>query len=241
MLNLYKQFLLKNKEEFHVCGRFTLFAPYYEIIERFDIEATFPEGDYRPSYNIAPSQQVVAIINDGRKNRLGYLRWGLIPPWAKDEKSGYKMINARAETIAEKPSFRNAFKTRRCMIPADSFYEWQRKDDGKVPMRIKMKSDELFAIAGLWESWKAPDGKIVHTCTAITTEPNRLVKQIHDRMPVILRREHEAAWLDPRNKNTHFLGNILKTYDENQMDAYIVSEAVNSPRNNDESLICPIY
>ena len=110
-----------------MCGRFTLFAPYYEIIDRFDIESAFAESDYIPSYNIAPSQQVVAIINDGKKNRLGHLRWGLIPPWAKDEKIGYKMINARAETVAEKPSFRKAFQKQRCIIPADSFYEWQKE------------------------------------------------------------------------------------------------------------------
>jgi len=223
-----------------MCGRFTLFAPYYEIIERFDIESAFSESDYIPSYNIAPSQQVVAIINDGRKNRLGHLRWGLIPPWAKDEKIGYKMINARAETVAEKPSFRKAFQKQRCILPADSFYEWQRKDGEKIPMRIKLKNDELFAIAGLWESWKSPDGKIIHTCTAITTEPNDLMKPIHDRMPVILRREDEAAWLDPQNIDVDFLGNMLQPFDERQMDAYSVSSAVNSPKNNEKSLIVPV-
>lgn len=223
-----------------MCGRFTLFAPYYEIIDRFTIESAFPESDYMPSYNIAPSQQVVAIINDGSKNRLGRLRWGLIPPWAKDEKIGYKMINARAETVAEKPSFRKAFQKQRCIIPADSFYEWQRKDGAKIPMRIKLKNDELFAIAGLWESWKSPDGKVIHTCTAITTEPNALVRPIHNRMPVILKREDESAWLDPRNDNVDFLGNMLLPFDERQMDAYSVSSAVNSPKNNEESLILPV-
>ncbi len=223
-----------------MCGRFTLFAPYYEIIERFDIESAFPESDYIPSYNIAPSQQVVAIINDGRKNRLGGLRWGLIPPWAKDEKIGCKMINARAETVAEKPSFRKAFQKQRCILPADSFYEWQRKDGKKIPMRIKMKTDELFAIAGLWESWQSPDGKVIYTCTAITTEPNDLMEPIHDRMPVILKREDEAAWLNPRIDDVDFLGNMLRPFDENQMDAYSVSSAVNSPKNNEASLIVPV-
>ncbi|MGN7388386.1 SOS response-associated peptidase [Sporosarcina sp. SAFN-015] len=223
-----------------MCGRFTLFAPYYEIIDRFDIESAFAESDYIPSYNIAPSQQVVAIINDGQKNRLGHLRWGLIPPWAKDEKIGYKMINARAETVAEKPSYRKAFQKQRCILPADSFYEWQRRDGEKIPMRIRLKNDELFAIAGLWESWKSPEGKIIHTCTAITTEPNDLMKPIHDRMPVILKREDEAAWLDPRNADIDFLGNMLMPFDEEQMEAYSVSSAVNSPKNNEESLIVPI-
>lgn len=223
-----------------MCGRFTLFAPYYEIIDRFDIDSAFAESDYMPSYNIAPSQQVVAIINDGRNNRLGHLRWGLIPPWAKDEKIGYKMINARAETIAEKPSFRKAFQRQRCILPADSFYEWQRKNGEKIPIRIKLKNDDLFAIAGLWESWKSPDGKVIHTCTAITTEPNNLMKPIHDRMPVILKREDESAWLDPRNIDVDFLGNMLQPFDESQMDAYSVSSAVNSPKNNEESLIVPV-
>ncbi|WP_252502563.1 SOS response-associated peptidase [Sporosarcina sp. Marseille-Q4943] len=223
-----------------MCGRFTLFAPYYEIIDRFDIESAFSENDYIPSYNIAPSQQVAAIINDGHKNRLGHLRWGLIPPWAKDEKIGYKMINARAETVAEKPSFRKAFQKKRCILPADSFYEWQRKDGEKIPMRIKLKNDELFAIAGLWESWESPNGTVIHTCTAITTEPNELVKPIHDRMPVILRREDEAAWLDLRNDDVDFLGNMLRPFDEKQMEAYSVSSAVNSPKNNEESLIVPV-
>ncbi|MDW0117116.1 SOS response-associated peptidase [Sporosarcina thermotolerans] len=223
-----------------MCGRFTLFAPYYEIMERFRIEAAFEESDYVPSYNISPSQQVVAIINDGEKNRLGHLRWGLIPPWAKDEKIGYKMINARAETLAEKPSYRNAFSKKRCIIPADSFYEWQRKDGEKVPMRIKLKTDELFAIAGLWETWKSPDGKLIHTCTAITTEPNELVKPIHNRMPVILKKEDEGIWLDPKNTDIQTLGNLLKPFDKNQMNAYSVSSAVNSPKNNEESLILPV-
>lgn len=220
-----------------MCGRFTLFAPYFEVIERFDIVTAFAESDYIQSYNIAPSQQVAAIINDGTQNRLGHLRWGLIPPWAKDEKIGYKMINARAETIAEKPSFRKAFLKQRCIIPADSFYEWKRQDGDKIPMRIKLKSEGLFAIAGLWESWKSPEGHLIHTCTAITTKPNELMKPIHDRMPVILKKEDEAAWLNPKNTDSHFLGNMLKPFDESQMDAYAISSQVNSPKNNDETLI----
>lgn len=223
-----------------MCGRFTLFAPYYEIVKRFDIETAFAEEDYVPSYNVAPSHQVVAVINDGVQNRLGHLRWGLVPPWAKDDKIGYKMINARAETVATKPSFRNAFRMKRCILPADSFYEWQRKDGNKVPMRIKLKNDGLFAIAGLWEGWRGTDGSMLYTCTAITTEPNELMKPIHDRMPVILKKEDEAAWLDPANDDIHFLGNMLQPFDMEQMEAYIVSAEVNSPKNNNESLIVPV-
>ncbi|WP_438311681.1 SOS response-associated peptidase [Sporosarcina sp. FA9] len=223
-----------------MCGRFTLFAPYFDIIERFDIETAFKEQDYIPSYNIAPSQQVVALINDGTKNRLGYLRWGLIPPWAKDVKIGYKMINARSETLDEKPSFRNAFKKKRCIIPADSFYEWQKVGPEKVAMRFKLKSNELFGIASLWESWTSPDGNVLNTCTVITTEPNPLVGKIHNRMPVMLRPEDEADWLNPSNQDIDFLGNILRPFDENLMEVYAVSSEVNSPKNNEESLIIPI-
>jgi putative SOS response-associated peptidase YedK len=132
-----------------MCGRFTLTATFTEIIGRFEIKAAIQEEIYNPNFNEAPSQSVLSVINDGTKNRLGYLRWGLIPSWAKDEKIGYKMINARAETLTEKPSFRNAFKKKRCIVIADSFYEWKRHDNkSKTPMRIKLKSDNLFAMPG---------------------------------------------------------------------------------------------
>lgn len=138
-----------------MCGRFTITAGFSEIINRFSIQAAIGEDLYQPSYNAAPSQSVLSVINDGEKNRLGYLRWGLIPSWAKDEKIGYKLINARAETLSEKPSFRDAFRNRRCLVIADSFYEWKRHENGtKTPMRIHLKSNELFAMAGIWERWK---------------------------------------------------------------------------------------
>ncbi len=183
---------------------------------------------------------MVAIVNDGSKNRLGHLRWGLIPPWAKDEKIGYKMINARAETVSEKPSYKNAFKRKRCIIPADSFYEWKNTDNGKVPMRFKLNSNGIFALAGLWESWESPEGKTIHTCTVITTTPNELVKPVHNRMPVILKPEDEAAWLSPNFEDLDFLGNLLVPFDQGKMGAYPVSSSVNSPRNNDESLIIQV-
>lgn len=134
----------------NMCGRFTLFSEFDDIIEQFNIDQFLPEGRISPSYNVAPSQNILTIINDGSNNRLGKLRWGLIPPWAKVEKIGYKMINARAETLAEKPSFRKPLVSKRCIIPADSFYEWKRLDPKtKIPMRIKLKSSNLFAFAGL--------------------------------------------------------------------------------------------
>lgn len=220
-----------------MCGRFTLTANYEQLIDRFDVEAMLQE-EYLPNYNAAPSQSVIAVIYDGYKNRMGYLRWGLIPPWAKDMAIGYKMINARAETLSEKPSYKNAYRKKRCLIIADSFYEWKRNDNNtKTPMRIKLKSDELFAMAGLWEQWKSPDGTSVYTCTVITTTPNEMVKDIHDRMPAILKREDEKIWLDTSITNTVLLDPLLKPLDPHLMEAYEVSSLVNSPKNNTIELI----
>lgn len=224
-----------------MCGRFTLFADYNEMINRFDIEVATGQELYLPNYNIAPSYSVLSVINDGKKNRLGYLRWGLIPPWAKDEKIGFKLINARAETLAEKPSFHDAFQKRRCLIIADSFYEWKRhQDKTKTPMRIKLKSNQLFAMAGIWERWKSPSGQMTFTCSIITTTPNELMKNIHDRMPVILRQEDETTWLDPRIGDLNSLQQLLKPFPEDFMEAYEVSNLVNSPKNNSSNLIQPI-
>jgi putative SOS response-associated peptidase YedK len=221
-----------------MCGRFTLTATFEEIMDRFDIQAFLEEENYAPSFNIAPSQSVLAVINDGKTNRMGFLKWGLIPPWAKDMSIGNKMINARAETIAEKPSFRNAFKKKRCLIIADSFYEWKRHEDKtKTPMRIKLKSDELFAMAGIWEGWRTPDGKVLYSCSVITTGPNELMKDIHDRMPVILRRDDERMWLNPSISETNDLFQLLVPFDEALMESYEVSSLVNTPKNNSIELI----
>ncbi|WP_338471972.1 SOS response-associated peptidase [Niallia sp. XMNu-256] len=215
-----------------MCGRFTLTAEFSEIIDRFVIQAAIHEEIYQTSYNVAPSHSVISVINDGVKNRLGYLRWGLIPSWAKDEKIGYKLINARAETLAEKPSFRDAFRNRRCIVIADSFYEWKRHEDGtKSPMRIHLKSNELFAMAGIWERWKK-GSETIFTCSIITTAPNQMMQGIHDRMPAILEKEHEQLWLDPRVQDPDLLGECLHPYPTQQMEAYKVSNIVNSPKNN---------
>lgn len=221
-----------------MCGRYSLYTDYRTILERFDIEETsLEEGAYVPSFNVAPTQQVVAVVSGGKRNRLGLLRWGLIPPWAKDEKIGSKMINARSETVAEKPSFRNSFKKKRCLVVADSFYEWKRSDNQKTPMRIRLKSGEPFAFAGLWESWKSPDGKTINSCTILTTGPNDLMKDIHDRMPVILTKEQEKVWLDPKEHDPEVLGSLLKPFEAEMLEAYEVSDAVNSPKNNSPELI----
>jgi putative SOS response-associated peptidase YedK len=221
-----------------MCGRFTLTASVDQLIDRFDIEYFLEQEDFLPSYNIAPSQSVVAVINNGRHNKMGYLRWGLIPPWAKDMSIGHKMINARSETLLEKPSFRTAYKKKRCLIIADSFYEWKRLDEKrKIPMRIKLKSEELFAMAGLWENWQSPEGKSIFSCTVITTTPNKLVEGIHDRMPVILRPEDERTWLDPNINDTRILEPLLTPLEEKWMEVYEVSSLVNSPKNNSIELI----
>ena len=222
-----------------MCGRYSLFADYKKIEDRFG-EATFDVEEYEESYNIAPSQMILAVVNDGVKNRLGYLKWGLVPSWAKDPKIGFKMINARAETVHEKPSFREALKKKRCLIVADSFYEWKRTEDRKVPMRIKLKNNELFAMAGLWESWKSPSGELVHTCTILTTEPNDLMSTIHDRMPVILKKEDEQTWLNPAIKTIDELKPFLIPLENGLLEAYEVSDKVNSPKNNEPELIVKV-
>lgn len=218
-----------------MCGRFTLFTPLEEIIDRFAIEDPF-NGDYKLSYNIAPSQSVLSVINDGKRNRLGYLRWGLIPPWAKDRNIGYKMINARAETILQKASFKHAYRKRRCLIVADSFYEWKKGPDGKTPMRIKLKDDSPFGMAGVWEAWTSPEGEKIYSCSVITTRPNELMVDIHDRMPVILSPEDEERWLDP-HQDPALLQSCFQPFEAGKMEAFEVTADVNSPKNNSPHLI----
>jgi putative SOS response-associated peptidase YedK len=230
--------ILGNGGVAYMCGRFTLTATMEELLDRFDIGIFTDQEDYTPSYNIAPSQRVIAVINDGQKNKMGYLKWGLLPPWAKDKAFGNKLINARSESLLEKPSFRTAFQKKRCLIIADSFYEWKRGNEkNKTPMRIKLKSNQLFAMAGLWERWQSPEGTSLFTCTVITTSPNLLVKEIHDRMPVILQPKDEKIWLDPSIQDPRILMPLLVPLQENLMDAYEVSSMVNSPTHNTIDLI----
>ncbi|MFX3617135.1 MAG: SOS response-associated peptidase [Sporolactobacillus sp.] len=223
-----------------MCGRYTLIAPFVLLIERFNTPKHIDETDYQPVYNIAPGQKILAVINDGTNNRLGYLHWGLIPPWAKDKRIGYKLINARAESLAEKPSFRSAFSQKRCLIIADSFYEWKHdaeKKKTKTPFRFRLKSGELFAMAGLWERWQSPQGKQLFSCTIITTEANERMAPIHERMPVILRKEDEPLWLNPDLHAPVDLNRLLKPYDAELMEAYPVDQAVNQVKNNYPELL----
>jgi putative SOS response-associated peptidase YedK len=197
-----------------MCGRFVLLTDLSVIVKSFDIQEV--ACDYRPDHNLSPGQEIPAVIHEGR-NRLVGCRWGLIPSWAKDPSIGSRMFNARAETIAEKPSFRSAFQKRRCLIPADGFYEWQKLGKVKKPLRFSLKSGEPFGFAGLHEIWISPEKNPIHTCTIITTEPNELMRPIHDRMPVILPKQCEAAWIDPDNTKPKDLLSLLKPYPPDEM------------------------
>ncbi len=200
-----------------------------ELQNRFEFDGE--RLGYAPSYNIAPPQNVLTVVG-GEERRGGYMRWGLIPFWAKDKSIGSRMINARAETVAEKPSFRNAFKRRRCLIIADGFYEWQKVGAKKRPMRIVMQSGEPFAFAGLWETWRDPEGEVVPSCAIITTSANNLLSPIHDRMPVILPRDVEDFWLDDSVTEPDALTSVLTPYDDEEMEVYEVSPLVNSAWND---------
>ena len=188
-----------------MCGRYTLTVNIKTIAEKFGVEPTL---EAEPRYNVAPTQNVVSIMRNGTTH-LAELRWGLIPSWAKDESVGSRMINARAETLAEKSSFKGLLRSKRCLIVADGFYEWKKENGFKTPMYITMKDHEPFAFAGLWDSWKSPDGQQLRTCTIITTEPNEVVAPIHDRMPAILLPEARDAWLDTSIKDEQFLTHWL--------------------------------
>ena len=202
------------------------------------IEAYFEtanEVDWEPRYNVAPSQSVGIIRQDPIKpERLfSRARWGLIPFWAKDPSIGYKMINARSETVASKPAFREAMKSRRCLIPADGFYEWKRTEKSKQPFHFGMNDDSPFAFAGLWERWKDPTGSSVESCSILTTTPNALLADVHDRMPVILASNNYDLWLDPGLKDVNAVTEMLHPYDAHQMKRYPVSALVNMVKNDD--------
>ena len=221
-----------------MCGRFTLTADASTLQTVFDLGEA-PTG-IQARYNIAPSQPVAVITNDD-PNTLTYHQWGLIPSWAKDPKIGYKMINARSETLHEKPSFRSAYKRRRCLIPASGFYEWTQTDDGKQPYYIHLKEQPVFAFAGLWESWHSAEGDELRTCTIITGTPNALIQDLHHRMAVILRPDDYADWLDPAERSADTLAPMLQPYDAAAMDAYPVSTLVNNVKNDTPHLIEPVY
>lgn len=216
-----------------MCGRYTLITNIDRIAEAFGVAPTL---EAQPRYNIAPTQEIVTIVNNGNPH-LSLLRWGLIPAWAKDESIGSRMINARAETLAEKPSFRNLLRSRRCLVVADGFYEWQGEGKNKTPMYITLQDGQPFAFAGLWDRWKDPDGQEIHSCTIITTEPNELMAPIHNRMPAILRPKAYEDWLNPQLRDDNVLTHLLKPYPSELMTARAVSKLVNNPRNDSAALL----
>lgn len=219
-----------------MCGRFSLIEEIQTLQKIFQFEFT---SEFQPRYNIAPSQMILAVVSE-RNKRIGkYMKWGFIPYWAKDEKMAYKLINARGETIDTKNTFRNAFRKRRCLILADGYYEWKQTEHGKKPIRFIRKDQKPFAFAGLWEVW-TKENKPITTCTIITTESNELTKDVHHRMPVILHEHAYDFWLDPKNEQTNDLKQLLRPYPAEWMEKYEVSPLVNSPKNDDPSLIEPI-
>lgn len=197
-----------------MCGRFILLTDLSVIVESFGIAETACR--YRTSNNISPGQPIAAVIQDDT-TRLVNTRWGLIPSWAKDPSIGNRMFNARAETVAEKPSFKKAFQNRRCLIIADGFYEWQKMGKVKKPFYFSLKSGQPFGFAGLYDTWMSPERKPISTCTIITTQPNELVRSIHDRMPVIIPKDKEKSWIDPANDNQEMLLSLLKPYPAEEM------------------------
>ena len=217
-----------------MCGRYTLRTPVETLAEEFGISDPLPDIPTR--YNIAPTQEVAAVLEEDEERKLEMLRWGLIPSWADDPAVGNRMINARSETAAEKPSFRTAFRKRRCLILADGFYEWQKTNGGKQPYYIRMKNGSPFAFAGLWESWDKYGGEI-RSCTILTTDANEMVREVHHRMPVILPPETYDLWLDPDMWETEPLLDLLRPYPDDGMEAYPVSRFVNSPSNDDERCV----
>jgi putative SOS response-associated peptidase YedK len=222
-----------------MCGRFTLTDPDADLAVQFNLPGV-PEMS--PRYNIAPTQPVAAVRVQAAtaQREMVLLRWGLIPFWAKDLKIGARMINARSETVAEKPAFRAAFRERRCLVVADGFYEWQKQNGTKQPYFIRLQDTHPFAFAGLWEHWKGPDDTIVESCTLLTTQPNELLKPIHNRMPVILHPRDYDLWLDHEVQKAALLQHLFHPYPAGQMDAYPVSRWVNSPANDDPSCIQPL-
>lgn len=220
-----------------MCGRYAVHANVKELIELFKLKLI--EAQVQPRYNIAPTQDIPVVVETDRGRVLKSLRWGLVPHWAQDVSIGNKMINARSETLVEKPSFRSLLKSHRCVIPASGFYEWKAEAGKKTPYYIHRKDDAPFGLAGLWTEWKekGSDAPPLQTCTIITTAANELMQPIHQRMPVVLPPEACGEWLNPDNEDKEELVKLLVPYARADMEAYPVSTTVNSPQNEGEELI----
>lgn len=223
-----------------MCGRFTLSATTQVLARQFQLTVPIP---LEPRFNIAPTQQVpvVRMAPEKAQRELALLRWGLVPSWAKDLRLGARLINARAETVGEKPAFRASFRRRRCLVPADGFYEWQPVDPKqKQPHYIRRRDGGLFAFAGLWDRWEGTDGKIIDSFTVLTTEANELLRTMHERMPVIVGPEDYELWLDPAVHDAERLQPLLRPYPAAEMAAYPVGPGVNSPKKDDPQCVAPL-
>jgi putative SOS response-associated peptidase YedK len=223
-----------------MCGRYRLSRRKQIIEEHFDTADW--QDDWSPRYNIAPTQHIPAIRQHPKEpiSQLSSMKWGLIPSWAKDTSGAARMINARSETAHTLPAFREAMKLRRCLVPADGFYEWQRRASAKQPFCFEVGDGELFAFAGLWERWRDPSGQWVKSCSILTTTPNAVTSAIHDRMPVILDPDSYDLWLDPGMQNVAAISELLKPYDAQLMRCYPVSSRVNHVANDDEECSRPV-
>jgi putative SOS response-associated peptidase YedK len=222
-----------------MCGRYSLAVEAEDIARLFNVP---PVERLQPRYNIAPTQPVLVIREhpDRTQREAAHVVWGLIPSWAKDPSVGARLINARAETVMEKPSFRNAFKRRRCLVPTTGFYEWQRRGKAKVPYFIRAIDTAVFAFAGLWEHWSGPNGEELESCTILTTTPNALTSQVHNRMPVILSEADYNLWLDRSVQTPEQLQPLLQSYPAEHMQAFEVSTLVNNPQNDDKRCMEPV-
>jgi putative SOS response-associated peptidase YedK len=220
-----------------MCGRFTATFEFREIKVRWNLQHDLPV--FAPRYNIAPSQDVPVIVRRAEGNQIMPMHWGLVPSWAKDPSIGQRMINARAETLAEKPSFKRLIGTHRCLVPADGFYEWRREGKRKVPVWVLLKNKEPFGFAGLWDLWRQPEGAELYSFTIITTDANELLRNIHDRMPVMLDSLAGEQWLDPTFTSFRTLSFLLRPFPSERMEAHDVSTLVNSPANDTEECIEP--
>ncbi len=221
-----------------MCGRYTLTAPGEVLGEIFETEESV---DWAPRYNLAPTQEVAVLGLDPQGSRsILKMRWGLIPSWAKDPAIGNRLINARAETVAEKPSYRSSFKKRRCLLLADGFYEWKKVDGIKQPYYFRLEGHRPFAVAGLWSRWRRDGDEGILSCSLITTEANPATREVHDRMPVILRPQDYDSWLNPVGDDAEAHLDLLRPYPGDDLEAFAVSTRVNNPRNDAADLIEPL-
>jgi putative SOS response-associated peptidase YedK len=213
-----------------MCGRYRL-SRRKQIVEEY-FESPSEEEEWNARYNIAPTQPVATVRQSGASRVLSMMRWGLVPSWATDIKIGNQLINGRSESVLEKPAFRDSFRARRCLIPADGFYEWKKAGKERHPFHFGMKDDGLFAFAGVWDRWKSPNGQVLESCSILTTTANKVLDGVHDRMPVILPRRHYQIWLTAPETETGRLAELLVPFDASSMVGYPVSSLVNKPQND---------